>query len=874
MPTLPTIENQLKEASQLTNTVWAALVEREAGKWRVLANYRLAKKTHPALVKFLSKTEVDSWLSGALSGGQSRSVSLPESSKLEAGRLFAFPLLGGARVVLAGVSQLTNESQRLWRLVISAMQMEVPTVDISPSSSVAASLLIPDLDSESPYDMPRGLDRALTSFVRLVSVQGGWLAVRRGDTLEIHAQWNAPACVNLILSIDGNTILRRLSRNLTPMVVHRDSPLWAEIPHKGLKSSTKIWICIPLIIGQRLIGVLALWRTAAFKNDEWNRLTDMATQIAPAIETIITFSEMAGHLRRLATLNDFALTVSSGRNLDQIARHMFALLSRSFGTELIILYLLSSDNRLLNEYRTSEGNMISSVQSANGHRVAPLLSSNQLTRLGEITTDIQLPLYNKVLSGLYVPLRFRGQTIGVLCVESLRSDAFHLYDENLIVVIASHLASLADYTRLREEAEGRARNLGLIHEVVQQVIGLTNPHEVAEITSDLLARYFAYELCSVFIADEKGNLTIGGFGGTSQNVVKRAMKSFEYPLSGGITGHVFESGESVVVNDVLQDNRYRSIKGWQAGSEMCVAIREGEKILGIVDVESSSRNAFTHNDFIAMESLAGILASVITSADQYQRLQVMISQLRSTQVELRARMEAQRSAENRLVQAAKLAAVGEMAAGIAHELNNPLTSVTGFAELALDDIPEDSETRKDLEIVMREAVRARDVVRRLLDFARQSESERARASLNEVVDDVVALSRHLIRTSGVTLKLDLEKNLPWVLVDVNQMKQVLLNLIHNALQAMPAGGEMIIATESAYRDGRDWIIVSVCDTGVGIPKLDQARIFEPFYTTKGNQGGTGLGLSVTYGIITDHGGQIDVESQPGTGSKFTVWLPQ
>ena len=874
MPTLPTIENQLKEASQLTNAAWAALVEREAGKWRVLANYRLAKKTHPALVKFLSKTEVDSWLSGALSGGQSRSVSLRESSKLEAGRLFAFPLLGGSRVVLAGASQLTNESQRLWRLLISAMQMEVPTADISPSSSVAASLLVPDLDSESPYDMPRALGRALTSFVRLVSVQGGWLAVRRGDTLEIHAQWNARACANLVLSMDGNTILRRLSRNLAPMVIQRDNPLWAEIPHKGLKSSTKLWICVPLIIGQRLIGVLALWRTTAFKNDEWNRLIDMTTQIAPAIETIITFAEMAGHLRRLAILNDFALTVSSGRNLDQIARHMFALLSRAFGTELIILYLLSSDNRLLSEYRTSEGNMISSVQNAQEHRIAPLLNSNQLMRLGEITDDVQLPLYNKVLSGLYVPLRFRGQTIGILCVESLKSDAFNLYGENLMVVIASHLASLADYTRLREEAESRARNLGLIHEVVQQVIGLTNPHEVAEITSDLLARYFAYELCSVFIADDKGDLTIGGFGGTSQNVVQRAMKSFEYPLSGGITGHVFETGESIVVNDVLQDNRYRSIKGWQAGSEMCVAIREGEKILGIVDVESSSRNAFTHNDFMAMESLAGILTSVITSADQYQRLQVMISQLRSTQVELRARMEAQRSAENRLVQAAKLAAVGEMAAGIAHELNNPLTSVTGFAELALDDIPKDSETRKDLEIVMREAVRARDVVRRLLDFARQGESARVRASLNEVVEDVVALSRHLIHTSGVALKLELEKNIPWILVDVNQMKQVLLNLIHNALQAMPSGGELIIVTRSASREGRDWISVSVCDTGVGIPRLDQARIFEPFYTTKGNQGGTGLGLSVTYGIITDHGGQIDVESQPGSGSKFTVWLPQ
>jgi signal transduction histidine kinase len=874
MPIQTSTENQLKEASQLTGTLWAALVEREAGKWRVLANYHLSKKEHPLLIKFLGKAEVDSWLCGALSGGQSRSASLPESSNLEVSRLFAFPLPGGSRVVLAGAVHLTAEAQRLWRLVVSGMQGEVPKSDVSASSSVAASLLVPDLDSENPYDMPRALDRALTSFVRLVSVQGGWLAIRRGDSLEVHAQWNAPACANLVFGIDGNTILRRLSRNLTPMVVNRGDPLWVDIPHKGLKSSTKLWVCVPLIIGQRLIGVLTLWRSTVFKNDEWSRLTDLAIQVAPAIETIITFAELAGHLRRLATLNDFALTVSSGRSLDQIARRMFALLSRAFSTELIVLYLLSSDNRLLIEYRTNDGNMISSVQSAEEHRIMPVLSSHQKTRLNEIDSNGQLPLYAKASSGLYVPLRFRGQTIGVLCVESLRSDAFNLYDENLIVVIASHLASLADYTRLREEAEGRARNLGLIHEVVQQVVGLTDPSEVAEITSDLLARYFEYELCSVFIADEKGDLTIAGFGGTSQNVVKRAIKSFEYPLSGGITGHVFETGESLVVNDVLQDNRYRSIKGWQAGSEMCVAIRDGEKVLGIIDVESSSRNAFTHNDFIVLESLAGILASVITSADQYQQLQVTIDQLQTMQVELRARMDAQRSAENRLVQAAKLAAVGEMAAGIAHELNNPLTSVTGFAELALSDIPHESGTRKDLEIVMREATRARDVVRRLLDFARQGESTRARASLNDVVEDVVALSKHLIHTSGVTLTLALQENLPWALVDVNQMKQVLLNLIHNALQAMPNGGDLTISTESTMRGGRDWIKVSVQDTGIGIPKPDQTRIFEPFYTTKGDQGGTGLGLSVTYGIVTDHGGQIDVESQPGTGSKFSVWLPQ
>jgi signal transduction histidine kinase len=873
MSTYSAIEFQLKEASQLTDAVWSALVEREAGKWRVVAHYRMGRKIQPALVKFLGRAEVDSWLCGALSGGQSRSVSIPKINNLEADRLYAFPLRGVSRVVLVGAGGLSNESQRLWRLVVSGMRGEGETVDVSPSASVAASLLVPDLDLENPYDMPRALDRALASFIRLVSVQGGWLAIRRGDLLEVRAQWNAASCTDLVLSIDSHALLHRVNINLTPIVVQRSDPSWSEIPHKGMRSNTKLWVCVPLVIGQRLIGALALWRKSEFRGDEWNRLIDLATQIAPALETIITFGEMAGHLRRLATLNDFAITVASGRNLDQIARRMFALLSRAFGTELITLYLLSSDDRILNEYRVKDGNMTSALQSVEQHVIAPLLAEGRRVRLDEEQSGIPLPLYEGALSGLYVPLRFHGQTIGLLSVESARANAFDLYDESLMMVIASHLASLADYTRLREEAEGRARNLGLIHEVVQQVIGLTDPREVAEITADLLARYFAYELATVFIADENGKLTIGGFGGASRNVVRRAMKSVEYPVSGGITGHVFETGHGVLVNDVLEDKRYHPIKGWQAGSEMCVAIREGTKILGIIDVESSSRNAFTHNDFIALESLAGILATVITSADQYQRLEATINQLRETEMELNARMQAQRLAEHRLVQAAKLAAVGEMAAGIAHELNNPLTSVTGFAELVLEEMPRDTESRADLELVLREARRARDVVRRLLDFARQSESTRARASLNDVVRDVVALSRHLIHTNGVQLKLNIQDDLPWVWMDENQIKQVLLNLVHNALQAMPGGGVMEITTMAALRLGREGVIVSVQDTGVGISPQDQARIFEPFYTTKGDQGGTGLGLSVTYGIVTDHGGQIEVTSQMGIGSIFTVWLP-
>jgi signal transduction histidine kinase len=236
-------------------------------------------------------------------------------------------------------------------------------------------------------------------------------------------------------------------------------------------------------------------------------------------------------------------------------------------------------------------------------------------------------------------------------------------------------------------------------------------------------------------------------------------------------------------------------------------------------------------------------------------------------------MEAQHDAENRLVQAAKLAAVGEMAAGVAHELNNPLTTVAGFAELVLDDLPPESPQRTDLELVLREATRARNVVRRLLDFARQSESVRVRADLNEVIEDVSALTRHLFETNRIDFSMQLQKNLPWVLMDRDQIKQVVLNLLHNALHAMPTGGTLSVTTDTRQKNEQDWVLMAVQDNGKGITPSDLARIFEPFFTTKANEGGTGLGLAVSYGIITDHQGFIDVDSTPNQGACFNVWLP-
>ena len=241
--------------------------------------------------------------------------------------------------------------------------------------------------------------------------------------------------------------------------------------------------------------------------------------------------------------------------------------------------------------------------------------------------------------------------------------------------------------------------------------------------------------------------------------------------------------------------------------------------------------------------------------------------------ELQEHIDKERVANDRLIQSARLAAVGEMAAGVAHELNNPLTTVAGFVELVLDDVPEDNPIRADLELVLREARRAREVVRRLLDFSRPGEGFRVRSDANDMVSDVVALVQHLAHTNGVELQVELGDDLPWIQADQGQIKQVLLNLIHNALQAMPRGGILNIQTRAQNKDGQDWVIIRVEDTGEGIPPENMGRIFEPFFTTRPLGKGTGLGLAVSFGIIQDHEGILDVESTTGEGSVFTIWLP-
>ncbi|MBI2467477.1 MAG: response regulator [Candidatus Rokubacteria bacterium] len=256
-----------------------------------------------------------------------------------------------------------------------------------------------------------------------------------------------------------------------------------------------------------------------------------------------------------------------------------------------------------------------------------------------------------------------------------------------------------------------------------------------------------------------------------------------------------------------------------------------------------------------LKLVANQVAIAVENAHLYEGVKRQMAELRETQAQL--------------VQSAKLAAIGELVANVAHELNNPLTSVLGFASFIAERLPEEDPTRQELDLIMEEAGRARDIVRDLLDFSRRREYAPELTDVNAVVEQTVAMVRRQGSVDHVTVEEIYAPDMPKVEVDVSRVKQVFLNIINNATYVMKDGGTLTIRTFAAA----DWVNVEFADTGHGIAPEHLEKIFDPFFTTKPEVSGTGLGLSVSLGIVQSHGGAIDVKSEVGKGSIFTVKLP-
>jgi PAS domain S-box-containing protein len=249
--------------------------------------------------------------------------------------------------------------------------------------------------------------------------------------------------------------------------------------------------------------------------------------------------------------------------------------------------------------------------------------------------------------------------------------------------------------------------------------------------------------------------------------------------------------------------------------------------------------------------------------------------------EQRKTQDALRSAEEQFRQAQKMEAVGQLAGGIAHDFNNLLTAILGYSELLSDQIGDQPEVAADVEEIRKAGQRARDLTAQLLAFSRKQVLERRVVDVNRLVNDAHRILRRLIG-DNIRLEIALDPNLPRIKADPGQMHQVILNLAINARDAMPQGGTLRLTTGTGFGPAADagspsnaqrLVTLTIADTGCGMPPDVRSRIFEPFFTTKAPGKGTGLGLAMVFGVVTQSGGTIDVTSQAGEGTTFTICLP-
>lgn len=231
--------------------------------------------------------------------------------------------------------------------------------------------------------------------------------------------------------------------------------------------------------------------------------------------------------------------------------------------------------------------------------------------------------------------------------------------------------------------------------------------------------------------------------------------------------------------------------------------------------------------------------------------------------------EANSRLRDQLRHADRLATLGQLAAGVAHEINEPLSNILGFAQLAMKSAGVPRQASEDMEKIVKSCLHAREVIHKLLTFARQMPPAKTQVAMNQVVSDGLYFLEARCVKAGIEIARHLEPGLPDICADGSQVHQVLVNLIVNAIQAMPDGGTLTIETHSAGNS----VCVAVQDTGIGMSEEIKRNIFTPFFTTKDVDQGTGLGLAVVDGIVASHGGTIKVESECGRGARFEVLLP-
>ena len=400
------------------------------------------------------------------------------------------------------------------------------------------------------------------------------------------------------------------------------------------------------------------------------------------------------------------------------------------------------------------------------------------------------------------------------------------------------------------------------------------------------------------------------------------LASWSSPLDPSCASEVARTGEPLHIQDLRRSKEatvsphlaeYAAARGVEIRSWLGAPLMAEGALVGVIALMSDRPKAFDEQTVQLLSTIASHVGKVVENARLYQaldearrsaedwggKLKRMVDE-RTEELEkaraelevlnqgLEARVEERtkelRDMQRRIVQSGRLAAVGELSAGVAHELNNPLGGILGYVQYDLEKLQssepgtlsEDDHAKlvAHLTLIERETQRCRQIVENLLRFSETSRCASTEVNVNALIEETLGFTGRELASRGIELRTELEDDDLEVMGDPRQLQQVFANIILNARKAMQSGGRLSVRSHRVTgEDGRETVAVSFGDTGCGIPEENLVRVFEPFFTTGEVGDGTGLGLSVSYGIVKDHGGDIDVESKVGVGSTFTVLLP-
>jgi len=416
--------------------------------------------------------------------------------------------------------------------------------------------------------------------------------------------------------------------------------------------------------------------------------------------------------------------------------------------------------------------------------------------------------------------------------------------------------------QVNRQLERRVKELSILYSIGKSVTTLLDQEKVLNRIVEAAVYVTGAEEGTLMLVDkDSGELYMRAARGLGE----KYARGFRLRVEDSIAGQVVRTGQPFLESGDAQ--RLKVKTGYLVKSLMYVPLKAGQEVIGVLSVDNKvSNTTFTESDVYLLSALADYASIAIVNARLYTEVKSFSEELEQKVVE---RTKELQEAQEQLIQSEKLASIGQLAAGVAHELNNPISVMLGFSQAILRKLPEDDPLRKPLATIEREGLRCKGIIQNLLDFARRSKPSLQPTNVNEVLEAACALIEHQISLDNVVVTKGYDPHLPQVLADANQLQQVFVNIIINARDAMPQGGTLRLITRSLG----DEVHIIFSDTGIGIPPENIKRIFDPFFTTKEVGQGTGLGLSVSYGIVEQHGGTIEVKSEVGVGTTFIVKLP-